>query len=106
VYESTAQDAHLQFIHLPEHLDLGEPADSAFYARASVRVVGATPHDTIVFHGAPIRYALSIPTAAPHKAAAAQFVAFLRSPAGTRVLRSRHLDALDTPVRVGSGAPP
>jgi molybdate/tungstate transport system substrate-binding protein len=106
VYESTAEDAHLQYIHLPAHLDLGEPADSAFYARASVRVVGATPRDTIEFRGAPIRYALSIPTAAPHKAVAAQFVTYLLSPAGVRVTRSRHLDALDTPVRVGTGAPP
>ena len=104
VYESTAQDAHLQYIALPARINLGEPADSAFYARASVRVVGATPHDTIEVRGAPIRYALSIPTAAPHRAVAEQFVAYLASPAGVRVMRSRHLDAIDHPVRVGSSA--
>jgi molybdate/tungstate transport system substrate-binding protein len=104
VYESTAQDAHLEYIALPARINLGEPADSAFYARASVRVVGATPHDTIEVRGAPIRYALSIPTAAPHRAVAEQFVAYLASPAGVRVMRSRHLDAIDHPVRVGSSA--
>ncbi|HWZ58378.1 MAG TPA: extracellular solute-binding protein [Gemmatimonadaceae bacterium] len=101
VYKSTAEDAHLSYVHLPERLDLGEPADSAFYARASVRVVGATPRDTIEIHGAPIRYALSVPTQAAHKTVAAQFVDYLLSPAGVRVMRSRHLDALDHPVRVG-----
>jgi molybdate/tungstate transport system substrate-binding protein len=102
VYESTAQDAHLSYLSLPSRLNLGEPADSAFYARASVRVVGATPRDTIEIRGAPIRYALSIPTAAPHAEVAKAFVAYLLSPAGARVMRSRHLDALDQPVRVGT----
>jgi molybdate/tungstate transport system substrate-binding protein len=104
VYESTAQDAHLQYIALPARINLGEPADSAFYARASVRVVGATPRDTIEVRGAPIRYALSIPTAAPHRPVAEQFVAYLASPAGVRVMRSRHLDAIDHPIRVGRSA--
>jgi molybdate/tungstate transport system substrate-binding protein len=100
VYESTAQDAHLSYMSLPAHLNLGEPADSAFYARASVRVVGATPKDTIEIKGAPIRYGLSIPTAAPHPTAAKQFVDYLLSPTGVRIMRSRHLDALDQAVRV------
>jgi molybdate/tungstate transport system substrate-binding protein len=106
VYESTAQDAHLQYVHLSERIDLGEPADSASYARASVRVVGATPRDTIEIRGAPIRYALSIPVAAPHISAAAQFITYLLSPAGIRVMRSRHLDALDRPVLIGDDVPP
>jgi molybdate/tungstate transport system substrate-binding protein len=106
VYESTAQDAHLSYLALPDRINLGEPADSAFYARASVRVVGATPKDTIEVRGAPIRYALSIPSGAPHLAVARQFVEYLLSPAGVRVMRSRHLDALDQAVRVGAGAPP
>jgi molybdate/tungstate transport system substrate-binding protein len=105
VYESTAQDAHLSYLNLPDRLNLGEPADSASYARASVRVVGATPRDTIEIRGAPIQYGLSIPTAAPHAAVAKAFVEYLLSPDGIRVLRSRHLDALDRPVRVGTGAP-
>jgi molybdate/tungstate transport system substrate-binding protein len=100
VYESTAQDARLSYLPLPDRLNLGVAADSAFYARASVRVVGATPKDTIEIRGAPIQYGLSIPTAAPHSAVAKQFVDYLFSPAGVRVMRSRHLDALNHPVRV------
>jgi molybdate/tungstate transport system substrate-binding protein len=105
-YESVAQAAHLRYVHLSEHIDLGEPADSAFYAHASVRVTGKTPADTVAFRGEAIVYALSIPTAAPHPTAAARFVAFLLSPAGARVMRSAQLDALDKPVIVGRGAPP
>jgi molybdate/tungstate transport system substrate-binding protein len=104
-YESVAQAAHLRYLHLPEHIDLGEPADSAYYARASVRVTGKSPGDTVAFRGEPIVYALSIPAAAPHAAAAARFVAFLLSPDGKRILHAAQLDALDHPTVVGSGAP-
>lgn len=105
-YESVAQATHLRYLHLPEHIDLGEPADSAFYAQALVRVTGKAVGDTVEFRGEPIVYALSIPTAAPHPAAAARFVAFLLSPDGRRVLRASQLDALDHPVVAGTGAPP
>jgi molybdate/tungstate transport system substrate-binding protein len=105
-YESIAQAAGLRFVRLPSAIDLGDPADSAFYVGAVVRVTGHTPRDTVEFRGAPIVYALSIPRRAPHPDLAARFVAFLLSEDGKRVLRQARLDALDRPVLVGSGAPP
>jgi molybdate/tungstate transport system substrate-binding protein len=104
-YESVAQAASLPYVRLPDEVDLGSPGDSALYARAEVRVAGATKADTLTFHGEPIVYALSIPTAAPHRALAERFIAFMLSPDGTRILRAARLDALDRPVLAGSGAP-
>jgi molybdate/tungstate transport system substrate-binding protein len=104
-YESLAQAAGLRYVNLPDSVDLGSPADSAFYAQASVRVVGRTPRDTVTFRGEPIVYAFSIPRRAPHPAVAERFAAFLLSPEGRRVLRAARLDALDPPVLVGTGAP-
>ncbi|MBX6333050.1 MAG: extracellular solute-binding protein [Gemmatimonadaceae bacterium] len=104
-YESLAQAAGLRYVNLPDSVDLGSPADSAFYAQASVRVVGRTPRDTVTFRGQPIVYAFSIPKHAPHPAVAERFAAFLLSPEGRRVLRAARLDALDPPVLVGTGAP-
>jgi molybdate/tungstate transport system substrate-binding protein len=104
-YESLAQAANLPYVHLPSEVDLGSPADSAFYAQAVVRVTGQTPRDTITFRGQPIVYALSIPKQAPHPELARRFVAFLLSPEGRRVLRATQLDALDPPVLIGSGVP-
>lgn len=105
-YESLAQAAGLDYVNLPDSVDLGSPADSSFYARAAVSVVGRTPGDTIVFHGQPIVYGLSIPTAAPHPKLAERFLSFLLSADGRRVLRAARLDALEAPVLVGTGAPP
>ncbi len=104
-YESVALAAHLRYVRLPEAMDLGSPADSMAYARAVVRVRGAKAGDTVTFRGEPIVYALSIPTAAPHKSAGERFVAYLLSPAGRRVLRAARLDALEKPLVVGRGAP-
>lgn len=104
-YESVAQAASLPYVRLPDEIDLGLPADSALYARAEVRVAGAAGSDSIVFRGEPIVYALSIPTAAPHRQLAEQFVAFVLSSDGARVLRGARLDALPHPIIVGSGIP-
>ena len=105
-YESIARAAGLRFVRLPDEIDLGEPADSALYAAASVRVTGASPGDSVTFRGRPIVYALSIPTRAAHPAVAERFVAWLLSEDGRRVLRRERLDALDRPVIVGDGVPP
>jgi molybdate/tungstate transport system substrate-binding protein len=104
-YESLAQAANLSYVRLPPEIDLGSPADSARYAVASVRVVGASERDSIDFRGQPIVYGLSIPSQAPHPQLAADFVAFLLSDEGKRVLRAARLDALDQPVLIGTGAP-
>jgi len=104
-YESVALAAGLRYVQLPHQLDLGEPADSAFYAQARLRVLGTRPGDTIEVHGAPIVSALSIPSRAPHAQAAERFVAFLLSEPGRRVLRAQQLAVLDHPTIVGTGVP-
>ena len=104
-YESIAQAAGLRYVTLPSAVDLSDPADSALYAQASVRVTGRTPADTIELRGSPIVYALSIPERAPNRAAAERFVAWLFSEEGRRVLRAQRLDVLERPAIVGAGAP-
>jgi molybdate/tungstate transport system substrate-binding protein len=104
-YESLAQATKLRYITLPAAIDLGTPADSAVYAKATVKVAGKTPNDTLTISGQPIVYALSIPKAAPHPAAAERFVAFLLSPDGRRLMRAHNLDALGAPIIIGDGEP-
>jgi molybdate/tungstate transport system substrate-binding protein len=104
-YESVAQEAGLRYVRLTDQLDLSNPADSAFYSLATVRVTGRTPSDTIEFRGEPIVYGLSIPTRAPHAGAAARFLTFLFSDAGRRITRAEKLDVFDRPILVGAGAP-
>jgi molybdate/tungstate transport system substrate-binding protein len=93
-YESVAQAAGLSYLTLPKQIDLSDPAEAEGYAQAAVRV------DTVLVHGEPIVYGLSIPRDAPHPGPAQRFVDFLLSPEGRAILRRAHLDALDTPIRV------
>lgn len=104
-YQNLADNDHLEYVKLPDEIDLGNPADSAAYARASTRVVGAHPGDTIAVRGAPILFGLTIPVQAEHAALAERFLTYLMSPEGRRVLRAQHLDALDRPYVAGTDVP-
>lgn len=103
-YENMALNLGLNFVQLPEAIDLSSSADSAFYATARVKVRGKGT-DSVEFRGRPIVYALSVPTAAPHRAIGERFVRYLLSADGRRVLRQQGLDALEMPDVVGTGAP-
>lgn len=104
-YESLARLMGLRFVRLPDDVDLGSPADSATYAGVSTRLPGAKLGDTITVRGRPILFGVSVPTDAPHGRAGRNFVAFLLSPSGRRILRGASVDALSAPVLVGRGVP-
>ena len=104
-YESVARGASLDFVAFPDSVSLGNVRDSSFYALASVRIVGGRPGDSITMRGEPIVYALSIPRRAAHPRLAEQFVMFLMSEDGRRILRAQYLDALDSAVVSGEDGP-
>lgn len=104
-YQSVAESNGFRFIALPDAINLGDPAREAEYASASVTVRGASRGSQATFKGQPILYGLSVPKSAPHPAAARRFLAYLSSPAVIKQLRDAHVDMLDPPIVVGSGAP-
>jgi molybdate/tungstate transport system substrate-binding protein len=101
-YQNLADNDGLRYVKLPDAIDLGEAADSAAYARASTRVIGKRPGDTITVRGAPILFAVSAGLHAPHANAAKQFITYMLSPEGQRTLRSQHFQALAKPIVVGT----
>jgi molybdate/tungstate transport system substrate-binding protein len=104
-YESVARGASLDFVPLPDSIALGNMRDSAFYQQATVRIVGRRPGDSLTVRGEPIVYALSIPRRAAHPRLAERFAMFMMSDDGRRILRANHLNALDSAVVSGEGAP-
>ncbi len=105
-YESLARAAGTPYIRLPADLDLGSTEHAGAYALAAVPVVGRTAADTVVMRGAPIRYAFSIPLAAPHADLGERFAAFLLSANGRRAMEGEYLSILPAPDAVGAGVPP
>jgi len=105
-YQSVAESNGFRFIRLPPEIDLGDPNRAAAYREVAATVRGSSPGTTITVHGEPILYGMSIPTGAPHAAAARRFLDFLMTTDVLRQLRAAHVDMLDHPIVVGSGAPP
>ncbi len=107
-YESMARGMGMRYVRLPAEVDLSERAHETFYARASVRVRGASVGDTVTFRGQPIVYALAVPDRAPHRDLGERFATFLLSAEGRAILRREGLDALEVPMlrrADGSGSP-
>ena len=105
-YQSVAESNGFRFIQLPAEIDLGDPNRGATYHDATATVRGSSPGTTMTVRGEPILYGMSIPTAAPHAAAARRFLDFLMTSDVLRQLRAAHIDMLDHPIVVGAGAPP
>ena len=104
VYQSSARSAKLRWIALPSSIDLGDDTMASDYARVSVRVTGRSRGDSISVRGAPIRYALAVPIAAPHRDGASSLAMFLLSPVGLRAMRAGGLDVV--PPRFVGEHPP
>jgi molybdate/tungstate transport system substrate-binding protein len=104
-YESIARASGVRHVRLPASIDLSSTEDSATYATATVRVIGASARDTISMKGAPIRYAFSIPVKASHPAVGARFATFLLTD-GRKALEGAFLSTLPNPDAVGTGVPP
>jgi len=87
-YRSVAVQHGLEFLELPDEIDLGRAEYADLYAEAHVEVSGKEPGETIVKTGEPIIYGLTIPKGAPHPSLAAEFVAFVIGPEGQGILSS------------------
>ena len=87
-YSTESTSRGLDFIDLPPQINLGDPKESAGYAAASV-VVGMK-----TYRGAPIVYAVTIPTKASNPSGGAAFVAFLLGTKGKALLARAGLSIL------------
>ena len=90
-YESVAHQHGLSFIELPPELNLGDPAFGTWYEKVSVRLdfqrfTSITPE----FKGELITYGLTIPSNAPNPQIAQDFVMFLLSSEGRRIMESNN----------------
>ena len=101
-YRSVARQHGLEFVPLPAAVNLGSAQDAAAYARASVRVAGKAPGETVRQRGRPIRYAITIPATARNIPGALAFLRRLASPAGRAVLAASDQTALHPPCRGGA----
>ena len=80
IYRSDALQHHLKYLDLPAAINLSDPADAATYATA----VAHTKNGDVA--GKPIVYAVTVPSDTEHPDWARQYVGFLLSPEGQKLM--------------------
>lgn len=100
-YENLARAHGLRYVKLPPEIDLSAPAHAARYRTASVTVAQPRGQAPLVLRGAPIVFALTIPSRAAQPDLAADFVRFLLSADGGTLLRRSGFVPLPAPEFVG-----
>ena len=79
LYRSVAQQHELEYIILPDSINLKNPELRDFYKNASVDITGKTPGTTITKTGQPMVYGITVLENAPNKELAMKFVDFILS---------------------------
>ncbi|MBE0661669.1 MAG: extracellular solute-binding protein [Bacteroidales bacterium] len=77
LYRSVAEQHGLNYLILPDSINLGNPEFHEHYRTASVEVQGTAPGEKIKFYGEPMVYAVTIPSKAPYQDVAEIFLDFL-----------------------------
>lgn len=95
-YESVIRQHGLEYIPLPDQINLGSPQYEAQYQQVQVnlnfkRFASVQPF----FRGEQIGYGITIPSNAPHPEAAQQFIAFLLGPEGQQIMADYYQPLLD-----------
>ena len=88
-YRSVAVQHGLNFVELPDEINLSMVEHADFYSQASVEIAGSEPGTTMTMTGAPIVYGVTIPKNAPNPELALEFVKFLLGPDGQAIMEAQ-----------------
>lgn len=86
IYRSVAQQHGLNYLELPDELNLKKAELADLYARVSVHISGKSPGSSIEKIGEPMIYGLTIPKGAPNHPMALKFVEFMLSEKGQAIM--------------------
>jgi molybdate/tungstate transport system substrate-binding protein len=100
IYRSDALQHHLKFIDLPAKINLGDPADSAFYQQGIARTKNGN------LPGKPIVYAITMVNGGKNADWAEKYVALLLVPQGQAVMKNNGFGEFSPPYAVHAQAMP
>jgi molybdate/tungstate transport system substrate-binding protein len=102
-YRSVAVQHGLNFVELPDEINLSMVEHADFYSQASVEIAGSEPGTTMTMTGAPIVYGVTIPKNAPNPDLALEFVKFLLGPDGQAIMEAQGQPPI-VPATVATGS--
>lgn len=89
IYRSVAEQHQLNYLTLPDEINLKEPSLAPFYQKATVRLRGKKPGEWVEMQGEPMIYSFTIPVNAPNPRLALKFADFLMDhEKGIKILES------------------
>ncbi len=88
-YRSVAVQHGLNFVELPEEINLSMVKHADLYSEAKVELSGSEPGETITTQGKPIVYGVTMPSNAPSPELAVKFVEFLLGPEGQAIMEEQ-----------------
>ncbi len=97
-YRSVAVQHGLDFVELPDEINLSQVEHAEFYAEASVDIAGKEPNITMTIEGKPIVYGVTIPDVALSPDLALEFVKFLLGPEGQAIMEQQGQPPIVPPV--------
>jgi len=97
-YRSVAVQHGMNFIELPDEINLSMVEHTDFYGQASVEIAGKEPGTTMTMVGTPIVYGVTIPKNAPSPRLALEFVQFILGPEGQAIMEQQGQPPIVPPV--------
>lgn len=82
IYRSVAEQHGLEFLTLPDKINLKKAELEDYYKQVSVELSGATPGERVIQYGSSMVYGVTIPKNAPNPELATKFVHYLMSKDG------------------------
>jgi len=86
LYRSVAQQHELNYVILPDSINLKNPDLADYYKNASTEITGKEPGTTITVTGEPMIYGITMLNEAPNKNLALKFVEFIFSETGSKIM--------------------
>jgi molybdate/tungstate transport system substrate-binding protein len=79
IYRSVAQQHNLEYVVLPDEINLGQPALDEWYGQVSVEIRGLAPGEMVTEYGESMVYGITIPHKVRNRELAEAFVEFFLS---------------------------
>ena len=93
-YKSVAIQHGLNYIELPDEINLSDPSKEELYRSVSIEVTGSKPGKTMKVTGGYINYSMTVLDSAPQKTEAIDFVCFVLSEKGLDIIRKNGQDPI------------
>ena len=94
LYRSVAEQHKLNYLLLPDAINLKNPALNADYAKAEVDIRGKKPGEYLTKKGQSMTYGICLLDKAPNKSAAENFLAFILSEEGRKIMENNGQSSL------------